>query len=553
MMDAKREAISRLLRMNGITTDADVVNLLTWLEEPVISTRCNCGKPDHQPPFRFLSDVLTGRVTDFLVWASRAGSKSYLAGLLTWVNSSAFSNLETVILGGSLKQSEKAFIAMNSFWSNSGLQDEFLLGEPTQSMTRWANGSQVSILAASPKAVRGPHPQRLILDEIDEMASDLYQASLSQPISKRGLKSGVGKLSTNHRYGGVMDEAVEQAMTRGTAFYKWCVWDVLEPCRDYSCSTCKLLSFCPGMRMKSADGYYKIEDFVQKLYDLSLLTLQVEWFCDKIGRSDLVYGTEFDEELHCPPNLPSLDLNRGVFLSIDWGGEVFSVGLWQFFEDWGWVRVAELYRRNTTNERLLEEASHAEWWPNVQAAVADPARDDLIRSWKDKGIPIIGAKNDIQPGLEAVRAALRPVLGRPRFYVNRLCKDWRREVMSYRQKNGKPVDKDNHSQDETRYFTMWQIAARPKRKGAVFTASHRPAQEGQAETAGSAPSIAAASAVPAAGDSHAVPVLPARPTDSLTPAAGGGTTETATPQQPQAPIVPKGGFHVERKGRVFRR
>jgi hypothetical protein len=275
--------------------------------------------------------------------------------------------------------------------------------------------------------------------------------------------------------------------------------------------------------MKQADGYYKVQDFAQKLTELNLLTLQVEWFCEKIGRSDLVYGDQYDEAIHSPSNLPYFSPARPVYLSIDWGGSVFSIGVWQAF-DIGWVRVTELYEVGTTNQRLIEKARSQPWWSNIKAAVADPARDDLIREWRDAGIPIIPAKNAVVPGIEATRNALRPVVGQPKFYVNPICKDWRREVMGYREKNGLPVKDKDHAMDETRYFVMWVIAAKPLRKGRVFgkTAPAVPPPELKKEIA---------------------PVeIPAQ--DEVRPAA---------PAPAPALIEPKGGFHVQRKGKVFGR
>lgn len=256
-----------------------------------------------------------------------------------------------------------------------------------------------------------------------------------------------------------MDGSIEKAKVSGTKIYKWCIWECLESCKDYKCSTCKLSSFCPGEHMKKADGYYSIEDFVQKLYELALIALQIEWLCIKIGRDDLVYGAQYEEALNSPLDLPGLNLELPIFLSIDWGGtNPFSIGIHQFFKGLGWVRVEEVYISHTTNQRILKDLKKLPWWRNVKEAVADPSRSDLIREWKDAGINTYRAVNDLEPGIEAMRNALQPVFGNPKYYVNRKCKDWRTEVGSYYEKNGKPVDEMNHAMDESRYFIMRHIA-----------------------------------------------------------------------------------------------
>jgi hypothetical protein len=573
---------------------------VSWLREPVISSRVNCGHEDHAAPRRFLHDVLLGRVNDFVVWACRSGSKSYLAGLITWIDSSFRPGLETTILGGSLEQSEKVYKAMDSFWAMSGLQDDYLLEEPTRRATAWLNGSIASVLTASPKSVRGPHPQRLLMDEIDEMDEAVYKAALSQPQSKRGIAASIGKLSTNHRYFGVMDSAVEQARAQSIALYKWCIWDVLKSCRDYTCSTCQLSRFCPGEQMRLADGYYEPSDFAQKLRELALVTLQIEWFCDKVGRSDLVYGEQFDEALHSPAWLPDFNPDEKVLLSIDWGGTVFSCGVWQPFEI-GWVRVDEVYVKNSTNQRCLAECRARPWWSNVAAAVSDPSGKAFIQEWREAGVPMVQADNEVQPGIDATRNALLPVIGQPRFYVSRRCRAWAMEVMSYREKNGKPVKENDHAMDETRYFVKWMIASKAKRKGGVYHLRSRkpgdeeqgekrarawfspePVEVGQGEAANPATPTNSAEnqansapvsrnhenppnpaenqansrdlaglSVPAAGGQAgqpSAPILAIRPEQA---SAGQAGQPSASPGIDLPPQIPQGVFHVQRKGRVF--
>jgi len=456
------------LKAKGLRTEQDIEALVSWLGEPVLSTRVNCGNPDHRSPSEFLASVLLGRVGDFVVWANRAGSKSYLAGLIAWAKCSFTPGLEATVLGGSFEQSEKAYKAMNNFWKLTKLQDQWLETEPTKRLTLWRNGSQVGVLTASTRSARGPHPNLLLLDEIDEMDEEVYRSALSQPISKGGIPAMLGKLSTNHRFDGMMDEALARAEEAKVPVFKWCVWDCMSSCRDYVCSTCKLSVFCPGEQMKEADGYFAPHDFVQKLENLSETTLSIEWFCRKAGRSDLVYGAEFDEDLHCPLNLPGFNSELPVLVSVDWGGtNPFSVGAWQR-RDFGWVRFDELYQAQTTNKRLLAEAKGKPWWPNVRRGVADPSRPDLIREWKDEGVELDGANNDVDMRVEAVRDALRPVIGSPKFYVNRACRNWRAEVKSYYQSRGRPIKEHDHAMDETGYFVLWQIGARVSRKGRVY-------------------------------------------------------------------------------------
>lgn len=428
-------------------------DLISWLHVPIIGTKKNCNRDDHCSPFSFVRDVLTGKVSNYIVWANRAGSKSFLAGMITWIQSSFLPKLETTILGGSLEQSQKSYKAMNDFWELTDLVDLYLSTEPSMKKTEWKNGSIASVLTASTRSTRGPHSQHLIIDECDEMDEEVYTAALSIPQSKYGIRASTGKLSTNHKIGGVMDKALEKGLESGTAIFKWCIWETLQSCRDYSCSTCKLSSYCPGKHMKKANGYYLIDDFVQKLYELSDMTLQVEWFCEKVGRDDLIYGAQYDEEINSPNDLPVFDPTKKVNISIDWGGtNPFSCGAWQEFKGLGWVRVDEVYMGNTTNARFMKECKARPWWKKISEGVADPARSDLIREWREEGVDIYKAKGDVDEGIEAMRDSLSPVLGKPKIYINRRCRAWRTEVGQYSEKNGKPIKENDHALDESRYF-----------------------------------------------------------------------------------------------------
>ncbi len=459
LKDVASIAVIEYYKKHGFKNKNSIKKFIKYgLKEPIISDQVVCNNEDHISPFTFFSDVLMGKVNDYIVWANRAGSKTYLAGLLSWILSSFQDKRETKILGGSGEQSEKVYKAMNSFWDLTHLRDRYLLREPMITKTIWKNGSEVSIITASQKSVRGAHQNSLILDEIDEMDWDIYEAALQQPQTMHGISASTGRLSTNHHYGGTMEAALESARKNPLVkIYKWCIWECLESCKDYECSTCPLAPYCPGKQMKKATGYYKIEDFIKKLYDIAFSTLQVEWFSTKIKRSDLVYGEEFDEDIHFIRRPFSKMLP--VFLSIDWGGvDPFSVGVWQDFPDIGWVKVETVYVAGVINPKIIAICKKKEWWGYIESGVADPSRADLRGEWAEAGIKLFPAFNDVDKGIEAYKGTLKPVIGNPKVHFNiDKCQNSLREFKSYIIKNGKIVKKNDHTKDEERYFVMWKI------------------------------------------------------------------------------------------------
>ncbi len=452
---------------------------LAALNHPRVGTRVICDIPGHCAPFDVLFDVISEIVRYYLIWASRSGSKTYLfGGLVTWVRSCQKAKYGTNILGGSKDQSERSYKAMSEFKALTD-SDNIHCHRLMKTRAEFANGSEVKISPASVTSVRGAHQQCLLLDEVDEIDEEVYEAALSQPQSLHGHAASLGMFSTNHNINGQMDKAIARAKEKGHAVYRYCVWETLESCHDYSCSTCSLTGICPGPAMKNADGYYTIEDFIEKLNSLSFSTLSRDWLCIKVGMGDTVYDQEWDENIH----VISANLREApVVLSIDWGGVApFSIGVWQkatpkYGED-AWIRVTELFLSSEgegepmkgkkkkenlgvkTNSNLIKIAKTRPWWRLVKEIVVDSGRPDLIEEWR-QALPrakILAPPKDIDKMIEGVKDALKPVLGSPKILVNRICIHIRREMLMYKVRNDKPVDRDNHTLDETGYFVMAKI------------------------------------------------------------------------------------------------
>ena len=120
--------------------------------------------------------------------------------------------------------------------------------------------------------------------------------------------------------------------------------------------------------------------------------------------------------------------------------------------------VDEVYMGNTTNQRFIAECEKKGWWNNIIAGVADPARPDLIREWKDAGITVNGADNKVEEGIEAVQNVLKPVMGNPKLHFSKRCVNLIKEFRSYAySENGNIIKQNDHLLDTLRYFTMWKI------------------------------------------------------------------------------------------------
>ncbi len=99
----------------------------------------------------------------------------------------------------------------------------------TDPRVRLRNGAEITALAASQTSVRGPHPQRLRMDEIDEMPLDIMDAALGQPMGKDGCPAQVVLSSTWQYPDASMAEVLKRAGERGWPVFSWCYKETLKP------------------------------------------------------------------------------------------------------------------------------------------------------------------------------------------------------------------------------------------------------------------------------------------------------------------------------------
>ncbi len=256
--------------------------------------------PEHTPPAEYIVDSFFELVQDSVCWANRGGGKTLLGALATWLDTVFKTGCATKVLGGSLEQSKRMYEHLTGEGDGWGMVTEdfryLLRGDMLAQRTVLGNLSNIQILTASSKSVRGAHPQKLKLDEIDEMDPRIYEAALSIPMSKRGHRASTHIYSTMHKTYGLMQSVVEEAPARGYRLYKWCILDVLERCDGRDCETCDLWDECQG-RARHADGYYRIDDAISKKRQVSEQTWLSEYLCMMPSSEGLIYK-EFDMALH---------------------------------------------------------------------------------------------------------------------------------------------------------------------------------------------------------------------------------------------------------------
>lgn len=193
----------------------------------------------HVAPFDAFADAFFARSTVSVWKASRGfGGKSMLLALLG-LSEAVFLGAKCNILGGSGEQSERVLNYINgeempnAFWNAPHAPRSLIIGGSesevadnargvTKRMIKLTNGGYLKALMASSKSVRGPHPQRLRLDEVDEMDIKIFDSALGQPMKRFGIEEQTVASSTHQYSNGTMTEILKRAVEKGWSTFEWC-------------------------------------------------------------------------------------------------------------------------------------------------------------------------------------------------------------------------------------------------------------------------------------------------------------------------------------------
>jgi len=183
--------------------------------------------PGHCSPWDVFRDAYLALHPIMVVKASRAfGGKSFNMSLLGNVEAVTL-GAEVNVLGGSGEQSRRVLAYMDEQWKHESAP-RHLIVEENQHRKTLSTGGYVQALKASETSVRGPHPQRLRIDEADEMKLTLLDSALGQPMSKREIPSQTLISSTHQHADGTMTECLRR-QNMGWKLYEYCYRETMTP------------------------------------------------------------------------------------------------------------------------------------------------------------------------------------------------------------------------------------------------------------------------------------------------------------------------------------
>jgi hypothetical protein len=215
----------------GPRTDDELYELVKILWGITIPRHKVCD--DHDAPFDAFAEAYFRRSPSILIHGSRGLSgKSRLMSILGLTVAGVLGS-DVNIVGGSLNQSINIHNTMRNAWE-SDYAPKYLVKEETATRIKLTNKAIIMPLTASQKSVRGPHPPSLLLDEIDEMDLEIFDASLGQPMPQENWKGDIIRpmtvMTSTWQYPDkTFAEVQRRFIEREEHIYQWCYKDTSNP------------------------------------------------------------------------------------------------------------------------------------------------------------------------------------------------------------------------------------------------------------------------------------------------------------------------------------
>lgn len=408
-----------------------------------------------------------------IITGPRGGGKSVLMGALgfaLWF----LKERSIVDMGGSLAQAKIVYGYFSAIVFSIKAALEFCRKDPLMENTESRKGNYFKALPASPKAVRGPHPDTLLADEVCEAKDDIIADALPMVTSSPDPLTIL--TSTFHKIFGAFQEIWDQADELGYTRFSWDIFDVtfaFDPkiWRDPELNRLipdlhKLEKLANG-RVGDPEGWVRIENIIDAWQGKRTLDwFLVEFMGTRPSASGLVNdpvdveAAIFDETTETQYNYVK---GAQVVGGIDWGFS--SMTSWVALMNHADAVKVKLKNRNYTqvdSETIIDDICKDVETLGINNIYADSAgkfeNDALQRELRKRRLPCkvhevvfskdkFGDKKDSFDMLGNYRAHFeRHKIKIPKSMV--LAK-WQHKRYRYVEGTNKPQKKDDHIPDAT--------------------------------------------------------------------------------------------------------
>jgi hypothetical protein len=475
----------------------------------------------HCAPFDFIADAIFDEFRQCIAHANRSGGKTQGVAIIEAVKTFATSNLEAANVGAIQAQADRCYGYIKEI--NEARPFSANAKSLTATKGLFENGSYLQILPGTPKAVNSPHPQLLVLDELELMPFFVVQQALSMAQSKAGIPAITIITSTVKFATGLMMRMIGEFKERHLPVYSWCCWEVMQPLPT---DNPKLLATIREVfgdelppNMDEADGYYDWQDLINKKQTLDPETWSVEWVCNEPERSGLVYPQFSLDANVINPDHPKkryrADYTPNPFLPIyiledfGFGKNNPNVNLFAQVVQDELVIFDEIYNRQkisrenvadaveklehdyglTVVRTLQADGTFLYSFPKREVIwICDPAGLTEIEERKQMGLTVLEAVLDrsfyqLKQGIPVLR---KKITDRS-LQIGAKCVNLIEEYLSYRNKKDKdgqytdePEKKSDHGPDATRYgvLRLFSVLAQAQFESTPSTPEDKPLTAG---------------------------------------------------------------------------
>jgi len=159
------------------------IKIIKWRHDVSAFFEELTGLPPRPFQAEFFEEVQNLKVKNIVVIAGRSIGKTLSSAVVALWYTCVLSITESrpmkvVILAGSLKQAKIAFSYILDFINKIPYLQRQLAKEPTQQEITFKDGSQIFPLPSSEKAIRGHHPDLLIVDEAAQVEDNILYAAI---------------------------------------------------------------------------------------------------------------------------------------------------------------------------------------------------------------------------------------------------------------------------------------------------------------------------------------------------------------------------------------
>ena len=441
---------------------------------------------NHLSPFEIICDIFFSQPPMSLWISSRGSGKTRtLANLDTimLLTKPDYNIIHSAAIQAQTNQAYNYFLASHKY---KGIKD-MVDGDPTRDKTKFLNQSQISLITMTYQGTNSPHVPYLAVDEI-ELIRDwgILQEAFCIPQTHRfngtQYKSQTVMMSTRKWDDGIVSRIVEEAKTRNIRVYESCVYEVLEKCTR-QCFADPTYGDCPVYTKKNehgiefgcqglahqCEGFYTIDDFIEKFIQLDYETIETQILCRKpVGyKGAYVYGNLMNDGVQIVDwrffkdatgyDRPPAEWKRIAGVDFE---SVFGYGMAAIEPMNGrrWVYSEYYWDGTKRGLRLLEEHSRyireqPNWNRNVRA-FCDPSAKQEIFELNRKGVPCVKCTSgEIRMGVDEVKSLLQldDTLKTPKLLfiqeeVPNLIRDMKGWTF-FRDKDGN-VDYDNYGSED---------------------------------------------------------------------------------------------------------